>query len=133
MCCKSWFSLFSDTNFAKSHFQLTAATHAGRLVSISSHKPPEIQSVDLEALLNNDYASLDLNNFLIPTSAYGIDPLDFTNKYLRLLFIPFQKYIISIIYMVLVMTRQEMITWWFQCPMRIHHLLIIYHIWSVSH
>jgi hypothetical protein len=27
--CKSWFSHFSDTNFAKSHFQLTAATHAG--------------------------------------------------------------------------------------------------------
>lgn len=60
--------LFSHTNFAKSHFQLTAAAHAGRIVSISLHKPPEIQSVDLEALLNNDYASLDLNNFLIPRS-----------------------------------------------------------------
>ncbi|GAU26315.1 hypothetical protein TSUD_56130 [Trifolium subterraneum] len=56
--CKSWFSLISsDTHFANSHFQLTAATHTHRALFIST----QTRSIDLDASLNDDIASVSLN------------------------------------------------------------------------
>jgi len=69
--CKLWFSLISDPHFANSHFQLTSATHAPRIMCISylSH---EIQSIDFEAFLNDDPALQNLN-FSLPESYFPVE------------------------------------------------------------
>jgi hypothetical protein len=46
--CKPWFSLISQHNFANSHFQITAATHTSRILTISRTLPLKIQSIDFE-------------------------------------------------------------------------------------
>jgi hypothetical protein len=51
--CKLWFSLFSDPNFANSHFQLTSARHASRIMS-EPYLSRETRSIDFEAFLNDD-------------------------------------------------------------------------------
>jgi F-box interacting protein len=68
---KLWFSLVSDSHFANSHFQLTAAAHTPRIMCISylSH---EIRSIDFEAFLNDDPASLNLN-FSLPESYFPVE------------------------------------------------------------
>jgi F-box interacting protein len=64
--CKSWFSLISHPNFANSHFDLTAATHTPRILSIF-YSPLEFQSIDFES--SNDSASSgNLNKKFIPQS-----------------------------------------------------------------
>ncbi|XP_058731768.1 F-box/kelch-repeat protein At3g23880-like [Vicia villosa] len=59
--CKLWFSLIShDSHFANSHFQLNSETQNHRilLISTSTH---ESLSIDCEASLHNDSASVSLN------------------------------------------------------------------------
>ncbi|PNY10897.1 F-box/kelch-repeat protein [Trifolium pratense] len=60
--CKLWFSVISDPNFANSHF-LLAQTNSTRIVSISA-APPQIRSIDFEALLNDGSASPNPNLWL---------------------------------------------------------------------
>ncbi|GAU19174.1 hypothetical protein TSUD_198550 [Trifolium subterraneum] len=67
--CKLWFSLISDPNFANSHFQL-AQTNSTRIVSISA-VPPQIRSIDFEALLNDDSASSN-PNLSLPQSYFPL-------------------------------------------------------------
>ena len=62
--CKSWFSLIShDPHFANSHFQITASTHTRRILFISTSEL-EILSIDLEASLNVEAASLNHLTFV---------------------------------------------------------------------
>ncbi|XP_057425805.1 F-box/kelch-repeat protein At3g23880-like [Lotus japonicus] len=57
--CKSWLSLISNTQFAKSHFDLAAApTH--RLLLKRINVGSEIQSLDFEASLRDDSAVVNL-------------------------------------------------------------------------
>ncbi|XP_058759145.1 F-box/kelch-repeat protein At3g06240-like [Vicia villosa] len=64
--CKLWFSLISDSCFANSHFELTAATHDRRIMLISTlfH---ESRSIDFETSLNHFSTSPSLD-FLRPHS-----------------------------------------------------------------
>jgi len=69
--CKSWFSLISDPHFANSQFQFTTATHTRRIIGLSalSH---EIRSIDVDAWLNDDLPSPNLN-FLLPKSYFPFE------------------------------------------------------------
>jgi len=70
--CKSWFSLISDTNFANSHFQLTAKTHTPRILLIT----PNLESltIDFETSLYDESASYSSNvSFLLPQSFTELD------------------------------------------------------------
>ncbi|CAJ2663757.1 unnamed protein product [Trifolium pratense] len=58
--CKSWFSIISHSNFANSHFQITAATH---ILTISATSPLKFQSIDFEI---NHHSVLLNHNFLLP-------------------------------------------------------------------
>ncbi|XP_058759013.1 F-box/kelch-repeat protein At3g06240-like [Vicia villosa] len=59
--CKLWFSLIShDPHFANSHFQLSSATPNRRILLIS-YKTHESLSIDFEASLDDDSASVPLN------------------------------------------------------------------------
>ncbi|AES98575.2 putative F-box domain-containing protein [Medicago truncatula] len=70
--CKLWFSLISQSDFANSHFQLTAKTHAPRILLITPNL--ESLSIDLETSLYDDSASYSLNiNFLLPQSFTQLD------------------------------------------------------------
>lgn len=69
--CKSWFSLISDPHFANSQFQLTAATHTRRIIGLSSLSH-EIRSIDVDAWLNDDLPSPNLN-FLLPKSYFPFE------------------------------------------------------------
>ncbi|KAK2440212.1 F-box/kelch-repeat protein [Trifolium repens] len=70
--CKTWFTLISDYNFANSHFKFPA-THTRKILSLSSTKPPQIQSIDFEEkLVNNIYsASLSFNSSNFPLQIKG--------------------------------------------------------------
>ncbi|XP_058759122.1 F-box/kelch-repeat protein At3g23880-like [Vicia villosa] len=64
--CKLWLSLISDSCFANSHFELTAATGEPRIM-FTSNFFHESRSIDLATLL--DYYSTSLNlDFLHPLS-----------------------------------------------------------------
>ncbi|KAL5065316.1 hypothetical protein RYX36_027053 [Vicia faba] len=59
--CKLWFSLIShDTHFANLHFQLNSATHTSRILFLSN-STHEALSIDFEASLHDDTASVSLN------------------------------------------------------------------------
>jgi len=63
--CKLWFSLISQTHFAISHFEITAA-HNPKILFISN---PDLETrlIDFEASLNDYYTSTTLNlNFMRP-------------------------------------------------------------------
>jgi len=65
--CKLWLTLISDPLFANSHFQLTATTHSRRILFTSGPALETPRSIDFEASLNDDSASVSLNlNFLHP-------------------------------------------------------------------
>ncbi|XP_020225504.1 F-box/kelch-repeat protein At3g06240 [Cajanus cajan] len=67
---KSWYSLISDSHFAKSHFELVA-TGTQRLLFIEP-SIPVIRSIDFNASLHDDSASFALNlNFPHPTRIIG--------------------------------------------------------------
>jgi len=67
--CKSWFSLIStDSQFAKSHFQLSAATHTRRVLLISTSA---FESIDLEASLHDDSAFASLDFDFLPIGSYS--------------------------------------------------------------
>lgn len=69
---KSWFSLISAPHFANSHFQLTSAKHASRIMFIStlSH---ETRSIDFKAFLNDDDpASLNIT-FSLTRSHFPVE------------------------------------------------------------
>jgi hypothetical protein len=61
--CIPWFSLISQHNFANSHFQITAATHARKILTISRTLPHKIQSTDFEI---NHHSVSPKHNFLQP-------------------------------------------------------------------
>ena len=88
--CKSWFSLISDPHFANSHFQLTAATHTPRVMCISPLYH-EILSIEFEAFLNDDPASLNLN-FSLPKS-YFPDEIRGSCRGFILLYRPLNMYL----------------------------------------
>ncbi|RHN59193.1 putative F-box domain, galactose oxidase/kelch, beta-propeller, F-box associated interaction [Medicago truncatula] len=69
--CKSWFSLISDPHFANSQFQFTTATHTRRIIGLSSLSH-EIRSIDVDAWLNDDLPSPNLN-FLLPKSYFPFE------------------------------------------------------------
>ncbi|KAK2379250.1 F-box/kelch-repeat protein [Trifolium repens] len=69
--CKSWYSLISNPNFSNSHFQLTAATHTRRIMSISV-SPPKICSIDFETSFTYDHASFNVN-FWLPQSNFPVE------------------------------------------------------------
>jgi len=91
---KSWCSLISNPSFAKSQFQITAATHTRRILFIT--KTSELRSIALDSLFTGNSAPTLLNPnlpikiigsyfcTLIQTFTYGIHPPEFTNKYLIL-------------------------------------------------
>ncbi|CAI8610519.1 unnamed protein product [Vicia faba] len=59
--CKLWFSLIShDTHFASLHFQLNSTTHTSRILFLSN-STHEALSIDFEASLHDDTASVSLN------------------------------------------------------------------------
>ena len=63
--CKLWFSLISQTHFAISHFEITAA-HNSRILFISD---PDLETrfINFETSLRNYYTSTSLNiNFMRP-------------------------------------------------------------------
>lgn len=65
--CKSWFSLISsDSHFANSHFQLSPAKHTRRVLFIST-SARLTRSIDVDASLDHDSASLNIH-FLLPES-----------------------------------------------------------------
>ncbi|PNY17036.1 F-box/kelch-repeat protein [Trifolium pratense] len=71
--CKSWFSIISDTHFANSHFELTAATQTHRtllLATLTPHETIELSVDDDDSV----YALLNPPNFLPskPNSCIGI-------------------------------------------------------------
>ncbi|KAK2412173.1 F-box/kelch-repeat protein [Trifolium repens] len=73
--CKSWLTLISNPNFANSHFHSSeAATQTRRILSISAI-PPQIRSIDFQALLNNHSTSsnpnLSLPQFYFPLRIGG--------------------------------------------------------------
>lgn len=71
--CKSWLTLISDHNFAKSHFELSTPTHTNRIVFMST-LALETRSIDFEASLNDDSASTSLNlNFMTPESYSNLE------------------------------------------------------------
>jgi hypothetical protein len=61
--CKPWFSLISQHNFANSHFQITAATHTRKILTISRTLPHKIQSTDFEI---NHHSVSPKHKFLQP-------------------------------------------------------------------
>ncbi|XP_058772041.1 F-box/kelch-repeat protein At3g06240-like [Vicia villosa] len=64
--CKSWFSLIShDSHFANSHFQLTSTTTPSHRILFISTFPFGSLSIDFEALLDDDTASVSLDLFSI--------------------------------------------------------------------
>jgi F-box interacting protein len=67
--CKLWLTLISDPIFANLHFQL-AQTNSTRIISISA-VPPQIRSIDFEALLNDDSASPN-PNLSLPQSYFPL-------------------------------------------------------------
>jgi hypothetical protein len=70
--CKSWFSIISDTHFANSQFELNAATatHTHKALFSSTVSPHETVSIDLEASLDDDTASVSLNPNFMPSQSY---------------------------------------------------------------
>ncbi|KAJ1427234.1 F-box-like domain superfamily [Sesbania bispinosa] len=67
--CKSWLSLISDPYFARSHFELAAArTH--RIVFLETCAP-EIRSIDTDASLNDDSASVAIKLNPLPFRSYS--------------------------------------------------------------
>jgi F-box interacting protein len=52
--CKLWFSLISDTHFANSHFQITAATHSPTILFLSYSDTYETQE-ESERLTHSDF------------------------------------------------------------------------------
>ena len=67
--CKSWFSLISDSHFAKSHFEVSSLTHThrNRIITISRTSAPpfnirkpnpnQIRCIDFETSTNHDFVS----------------------------------------------------------------------------
>ncbi|GAU19175.1 hypothetical protein TSUD_198560 [Trifolium subterraneum] len=71
--CKSWFTLISDTNFANSHFQFSESTQTtrSRILSISG-LPPQIRSIDFQALLNDNHSVSPNPNLSLPQSFFPL-------------------------------------------------------------
>ncbi|XP_014507390.1 F-box/kelch-repeat protein At3g06240-like [Vigna radiata var. radiata] len=67
--CKSWFSLISDPHFAISHFELAAAC-TERLL-LFEPTGTEVRSIDFNAPLHDDSASVTLNLNFLPPGSYG--------------------------------------------------------------
>ena len=130
--CKSWFSVISDPHFAISHFELAAAcTERLLFLGPTVH---EVRSIDFNAPLNDDSASAALNlNFLSPEShsdlihclcfwtvakvcVCGIPQQVSTNKCVSHLLHRIWMPGFSCFSMVLVMTLQQMTTWWCKPP-----------------
>jgi hypothetical protein len=69
--CKSWFSLISDPHFANSQFQFTTTTHTRRIIGLSALSL-EIRSIDVDAWLNDNLPSLNIN-FSLPKSYFSFE------------------------------------------------------------
>ncbi|KAK2411907.1 F-box/kelch-repeat protein [Trifolium repens] len=67
--CKLWLTLISDTHFANSHFQITAATHTHRIMFISNSYDID-RFIDFEASLDQDTASVSLNLNFMSSESY---------------------------------------------------------------
>jgi len=68
--CKPWFSLISDSHFANSHLQITAATQRRILFLTPTH---QFQSIALDSLFTYDSAPTLLNpTFLLPKSDFHL-------------------------------------------------------------
>ncbi|KAH1164347.1 hypothetical protein AAZX31_01G218300 [Glycine max] len=62
--CKSWFSLISDPEFARSHFALAATPTTRFFVSADDH---QVKCIDIEASLHDDNSAKVVFNFPLPS------------------------------------------------------------------